>query len=137
MDTPTTMAPAPPVEKIEHEEHDWTINHLTLPRELAFLSVVSSTQLFTQIGLAMSIAPLHIIGKDLGIDDRPGLLSWSPAAYSLTVGTFILIAGRVGDLYGHKKAVLAGWGWYAVFSLIGGESWGSLLSQIEISVPNP
>ena len=69
----------------------------------------------------MSIAPLHVIGRELGIDDEPAYLSWSPAAYSLTVGTFILIAGRMGDLYGHKKMVIVGWVWYGFWSLIGGE----------------
>jgi MFS family permease len=69
----------------------------------------------------MSIAPLHVIGRDMGIDDKPGNLSWSPSAYSLSVGTFILIAGRVGDLYGHKKTVIAGWVWYGFWSLVGGE----------------
>ena len=103
------------------QPHVWISEQLSRPREIAFIAVVSACQLFTQSGLGMSIAPLHVIGRELGIDDEPAYLSWSPAAYSLTVGTFILIAGRMGDLYGHKKMVIVGWVWYGFWSLIGGE----------------
>jgi MFS family permease len=108
--------------KYPEEEEAWTVHSLSLTREIAFVSVVSACQLFTQSGLGMAIAPLHIIGDDMGIGGEPAYLSWSPAAYSLTVGTFILIAGRIGDLYGHKRAVIWGWVWYGFWSLIGGES---------------
>lgn len=65
-------------------------------REILFLAVLCSAQLFTQAGLAMSILPQRIIAKSFGIENDPGTLSWFAAGYSLTVGTFILIAGRLG-----------------------------------------
>jgi MFS family permease len=43
-----------------------------------------------------------------------------PAAYSLTVGTFILIAGRLGDLYGHKRLFIAGYFWFSLWSVLAG-----------------
>lgn len=89
--------------------------------EIAFVTIICSAQLLTQSGLAQSIAPLHIIGKSFGTSD-PAQLSWYPAAYSLTVGTFILPAGRFGDTYGHKKLFVIGWLWYCVFSLLAGFS---------------
>ncbi|KAG4439889.1 Low affinity NH4+ transporter [Cadophora sp. M221] len=91
----------------------------SLPREAAFIATLCTTQLFTQASLAQAIAPLHIIGASFSISS-PGELSWFPAAYSLTVGTFILIAGRLGDLYGHKRFFVAGWIWYGVWSLLAG-----------------
>lgn len=75
----------------------------------------------TQAGLAQVIAPLRLIGASFGTQD-PGQLSWFPAAYALTVGTFILPAGRLGDLYGHKRLVIAGFTWWSLWSLIGGLS---------------
>jgi MFS family permease len=45
-------------------------------------------------------------------------LSWYVAGYSLTVGTFILIAGRLGDMYGHKNIFTGGWLWFALWSLL-------------------
>lgn len=47
---------------------------------------------------------------------------WFAAAYSLTVGTFILIAGRLGDLYGHKILFISGFFWFALWSLLAGFS---------------
>lgn len=90
-------------------------------REIAFVVTVISAQLFTQACLAQSIAPLHVIGASFGTSDS-GQLSWLPAGFSLTVGTFILPAGRWGDLYGHKKLFVAGYIWFALWSLIAGFS---------------
>lgn len=92
-----------------------------LLQEIAFVTTVISAQLLTQACLAISIAPLHVIGDSFGEND-PGTLSWLPAGYSLTVGTFILPAGRWGDLYGHKNLFILGWAWFALWSLIAGFS---------------
>ncbi|KAF2086030.1 YOR378W-like protein [Saccharata proteae CBS 121410] len=92
---------------------------MALPHEIAFVTLVSCAQLFTQAGLAQTMAPLHIMAKDFG-DPSAGQLSWFTAAYSLTVGTFILIAGRLGDMYGHKLMFILGWAWYSLWSLICG-----------------
>ncbi|KAJ5037283.1 uncharacterized protein L3040_007460 [Drepanopeziza brunnea f. sp. 'multigermtubi'] len=92
---------------------------VSLSREIAFVGVLCTAQLFTQASLGQAIAPLHIIGASFG-ETSPGQLSWFPAAYSLTVGTFILIAGRLGDLYGHKRLFTAGFVWYGVWSLLAG-----------------
>lgn len=91
----------------------------TLPREIAFVAVICSAQLFTQAGLGQAVAIIHIIGDSFGTTN-PGQLSWFAAAYSLTVGTFILIAGRLGDLYGHKRFFTAGFVWFGVWSLLAG-----------------
>ncbi|KIX06429.1 uncharacterized protein Z518_04405 [Rhinocladiella mackenziei CBS 650.93] len=87
--------------------------------EILFVAVICSSQLLTQAGLTQSIAPLHIIGRSFHTTN-PGQLSWLPAAYSLTVGTFILPAGRWGDLYGHKKLFVMGYFWFALWSLVAG-----------------
>jgi MFS family permease len=42
------------------------------------------------------------------------------AGYSLTVGTFILFSGRLGDLFGYKLVFLVGMGWFALWSLVCG-----------------
>ncbi|KAH7319184.1 hypothetical protein BKA65DRAFT_437906, partial [Rhexocercosporidium sp. MPI-PUGE-AT-0058] len=96
------------------------IQHPTsLPREAFFIGILCTAQLFTQASLGQAIAPLHIIGTSFSVSS-PGQLSWFPAAYSLTVGTFILIAGRLGDLYGHKRLFVGGWIWYGLWSLLAG-----------------
>lgn len=92
---------------------------MSLPREVVFVSVICLAQFLTQAGLGQAIAPLHIIGSDLRTDE-PGVLSWFAAGYSLTVGTFILVSGRAGDLFGHKLMFFIGFMWFAVWSIICG-----------------
>lgn len=92
-----------------------------LLRETVFVATVISAQLLTQASLAQSVAPAHVIGASFGTSD-PGALSWLAAGYSLTVGTFILPAGRWGDLYGHKKLFIFGYFWFAFWSLVAGFS---------------
>ena len=88
--------------------------------EAVFVAVICSSQLLTQAGLAVSIVPQHIIGRSFGIDDQPGKLSWFSAGYSLTVGTFILIAGRLGDVFGHKPFFVGGYAWFGLWSALAG-----------------
>jgi hypothetical protein len=57
--------------------------HMSLPREIIFLLLITSTQLLTQAALGQNIAPLHVIGASFGVSDA-GQLSWTAAAYSLT-----------------------------------------------------
>jgi MFS family permease len=93
----------------------------TLPSEIFFVFIICMAQFMTQTGLSLSIPTAHIIGKSFNTED-PGQLSWFAAAYSLTVGTFILVAGRLGDLYGHKLMFVIGFCWYGVWSLLAGFS---------------
>jgi MFS family permease len=44
------------------------------------------------------------------------------AGYSLTVGTFILIFGRFGDLFGYKLMMIIGFSWFGLWSVIAGLS---------------
>lgn len=91
------------------------------PREIAFIFTVCLAQMLQLAGLGQSIAPLHIIGDSFGITN-PGQLSWTAAAYSLTVGTFILPAGRLGDIFGHKKMFMVGAAWYGLWNILAGVS---------------
>ncbi|KAH9203710.1 major facilitator superfamily domain-containing protein [Leptodontidium sp. 2 PMI_412] len=99
--------------------HHWHGEPHTLLREIALVGIICIAQIMALAGLGQVIAPLHIIGDSFGTKN-PGQLAWFPAAYSLTVGTFILIAGRLGDMYGHKKLFIAGFLWFGVFSLLAG-----------------
>ena len=92
---------------------------MPLLREVPFVIIICSSNILTQASLGMTIAPLNIIGKSFGMLN-PGQLSWFVAAYSLTVGTFILVAGRLGDMYGHKLMFISGFFFYALWSLIAG-----------------
>jgi MFS family permease len=108
------------VSSVESAEPRGDRPRISLPREIAFVSTVCMAQLMTQAGLGQAVAPLQIIGQSFGVDDDPAQLAWFAAAYSLTVGTFILIAGRLGDIYGHKKLFIAGFLWFSLWSVLAG-----------------
>lgn len=92
---------------------------LPLGHEILFVGTICSAQFMTQAGLGQCLAILHVIGDEYGLTN-PGELSWLIAAYSLTVGTFILLAGRFGDVYGYKKMLIIGFSWFSVWSMIAG-----------------
>jgi len=89
--------------------------------EFLFVGLLCSAQFVTQAGLVNTLNILHIIGSDLGINN-PGILSWLIAGYSLTVGTFILLSGRCGDVFGYKNMVIIGFTWFAIWNVVAGFS---------------
>lgn len=92
---------------------------MSIWQEIIFVAVICSTNIFTQASLGMTIPPINYIGNGLGVKD-PGGQSWFTAAFSLTVGTFILISGRLGDMFGHKLLYVGGFFWFGFWSLIAG-----------------
>src|SRR5207247_7737816 len=63
---------------------------------------------------------LPSIQADLGFDDAS--LAWVVNAYMLTFGGFLLLGGRLGDLYGHRRLFLGGLVVFTVASLLCGLS---------------
>jgi EmrB/QacA subfamily drug resistance transporter len=63
---------------------------------------------------------LPSIREDLGFSQTS--LAWVVNAYLLTFGGFLLLAGRLGDLYGHRKMFLTGIALFTVASLACGLS---------------
>ena len=92
---------------------------LPLGKEILFVGTICCAQFMTQGGLGQCLDILQVIGDDFGLTN-PGELSWLIAAYSLTVGTFILLAGRFGDVYGYKKMFIIGFSWFSLWSMIAG-----------------
>lgn len=92
---------------------------LPLAHEILFVAVVVLAQLTTQVGLGQTLSILHVIGDDFGIT-HPAELAWLIAGYSLTVGSFILISGRFGDLFGWKRMFIIGFAWFSLWSMVAG-----------------
>lgn len=114
-------AKLPLAESLPSEESDFIIRPMPLLHEILFLMTVVSVQILAQAGLAQGI----VLGNQIGIsfhDKSIASIKWYPAAYSLTAGTFILIAGRLGDVYGHKTLLIIGFIWYSIFSIVAGIS---------------
>ena len=58
---------------------------------------------------------LPSIQEDLGFSETS--LAWVVNAYLLTFGGFLLLGGRLGDLFGHRRLFLAGIGLFTAASL--------------------
>ncbi|KAL3446521.1 hypothetical protein BJX65DRAFT_308947 [Aspergillus insuetus] len=93
-----------PIEQLEQQTSDV---YPALPRGIKkwlFLLVVCSTQLFVQGAFSYILIPLHLVGDTFGQSSNEATrMTWHVGGYSLIVGTFILVAGKLGDLYGSKR----------------------------------
>lgn len=93
-------------------------------QELAMQATVCLAQFLSQASIAMSLSTMNIIlssfsaleGKTIP-DSRK---IWFMGSYALTLGTFILVSGRLGDLFGLRKMFVFGWFWAAFWALVSG-----------------
>jgi hypothetical protein len=89
---------------------------LSLAHEIAFVVVIASAQMLMLSGVSMTLIPATVIGESFQLRSA-SQLSWFSAAYALTSDTFVLPAGRLGDLFGHKRVFVLGFFWVALASL--------------------
>ncbi|KAI0408591.1 major facilitator superfamily transporter [Xylaria palmicola] len=92
---------------------------MSILHELVFFAVVSTANFTPHSGFHQTLCILQLIAADLGVT-QPAQLVWLMAGYGLTVGTFILLAGRLGDIYGYKRLFIIGNVWFALSSLLAG-----------------
>ncbi|KAF9432474.1 hypothetical protein BGZ76_010770 [Entomortierella beljakovae] len=84
--------------------------------EPLMLYVVSMAQFIDIMnGSAMTVAIVDI-SKNLNFDSYS--TQWIVSSYIVTFGGFLLLSGRIGDMYGHRNVFLAGQIWFGVWSLI-------------------
>src|SRR3954470_20263305 len=70
------------------------------------LVVVCLAQLMIVLDTTIVNVALPSIQADLGFSQ--GNLTWVINAFLVTFGSFLLLAGRLGDLFGRKRVFLAG-----------------------------
>jgi EmrB/QacA subfamily drug resistance transporter len=80
-------------------------------RWLALIVLCLGTLMIVLDSTIVNVA-LPSIRKDLGFSDST--LAWVVNAYLLTFGGFLLLGGRLGDLFGHRRLFLIG---IAIFTL--------------------
>ncbi|KAH6699982.1 major facilitator superfamily domain-containing protein [Leptodontidium sp. MPI-SDFR-AT-0119] len=85
-------------------------------QQLAILVSLILSQAVQIIPFGVGIAGGLSIAKSLGSD--AGGAAWIVASYSMTQGTFVLIGGRLGDVYGHRLVYLAGSVWWTLWMLV-------------------
>ncbi|KAF9168290.1 hypothetical protein BGX21_001896 [Mortierella sp. AD011] len=80
------------------------------------LYVVSMAQFIDIMnGSSMTVA-LVDVSNSLGFDSFS--TQWIMSSYIVTFGGFLLLAGRVGDMYGHRNVFLVGQIWFGIWSLV-------------------
>ncbi|KAJ7769064.1 MFS general substrate transporter [Mycena maculata] len=86
-------------------------NRGAAPKRPAWKSVllvlICTLAMITNIASSTSVSVfLPVVGDDLGIPEDQ--LQWLVSAFSLSSGCFLLLFGRLADLYGRKKMYVAG-----------------------------
>ncbi|KAK5086931.1 multidrug-resistance type transporter aminotriazole resistance [Lithohypha guttulata] len=99
----------------------WLAQHMSRNQEIAFNITICLVQLLPQACLTTCFPIIKTLVEDFGISD-PAVLPWVVAAYALSFGTTILLAGRLGDIFGHKNVVMLGFIWLSLFSVVAGLS---------------
>ncbi|CAK9787423.1 uncharacterized protein COLE_04489 [Cutaneotrichosporon oleaginosum] len=91
---------------------------LSLARTIGIVTVATAAMSLSGAGtMSLSIA-LPAIMADLNVPEAQ--LQWISSAFALTNGCFLLLAGRLADVYGRKMVFVVGISWNALWNLVGG-----------------
>ncbi|GJJ72820.1 hypothetical protein EMPS_05178 [Entomortierella parvispora] len=82
------------------------------------LALVSMAQTLDIINMASVTIVLPDIMEDVGY--KLDQLQWVMSAYALAYGAFLLVGGRFGDLFGHRRIFMMGVFWFSIWALVNG-----------------
>ena len=99
----------------------WLITKMSKQQEILFNIMVAFLQLIPQSTLTTVFPVSRDTAKSFSISNL-STLPWLVAAYALSFGTFILIGGRLGDIFGHKTMVVIGYSFLSFWSVVAGLS---------------
>ena len=95
----------------------------TVPRHAgAILATVCLCQVM--VVLDASVVNIALPSIDAALGFTPSALPWVVNAYTLVFGGLLLLGGRIADLIGHRRAMLAGLVLFGVASVLGGLAQG-------------
>ncbi|DAA78966.1 TPA_exp: Uncharacterized protein A8136_2751 [Trichophyton benhamiae CBS 112371] len=80
------------------------------------LLVVCSAMFLDLSNLSAVTIALPTIGEQLHTDQAK--LQWVISAYALTFGSFLILGGRGGDIFGHRRVLLFGSYVFSLFTLV-------------------
>ncbi|MHB9753869.1 MFS transporter [Streptomyces sp. BYX5S] len=90
-------------------------------RDKLVLFVLCAAQFMVALDFSVLNVALPVLGPDLGM--TPSALQWAVTAFALPSGGFLLLFGRVGDLFGRRRMFLGGLTLFAAASLLATFAW--------------
>ncbi|MEV8445763.1 MFS transporter [Streptomyces parvus] len=85
------------------------------------LFVLCAAQFMVALDFSVLNVALPVLGKDLGLSTTG--LQWAVTAFALPSGGFLLLFGRIADLYGRRRLFLAGLTLFGAASLLATLAW--------------
>ncbi|MFD6279706.1 MFS transporter [Streptomyces sp. NPDC060209] len=85
------------------------------------LFVLCAAQFMVALDFSVLNVALPVLGEDLGLS-RSGL-QWAVTAFALPSGGFLLLFGRIADLYGRRRLFLTGLAVFGASSLLATLAW--------------
>jgi MFS family permease len=85
------------------------------------LFVLCAAQFMVALDFSVLNVALPVLGADLGLSRSA--LQWAVTAFALPSGGFLLLFGRIADLYGRKRLFLAGLSLFGAASLLATFAW--------------
>ncbi|WP_406329842.1 MFS transporter [Streptomyces sp. NBC_00203] len=117
--TTTASAHTPPVQNSPNPQPP--LGTRLSNRDKLVLFVLCAAQFMVALDFSVLNVALPVLGKDLGMS--PSALQWAVTAFALPSGGFLLLFGRIGDLYGRRKLFLAGLALFGTASLLATFAW--------------
>jgi MFS family permease len=85
-------------------------------RTIALVITLTGAAFLNTLSVQAAVIVLPTIGKDLNIPDARQ--QWIVSAYSLAFGCFLLLWGRLADVYGKRPIFIFGSAWVCVVTLV-------------------
>ncbi|MEU4352281.1 MFS transporter [Streptomyces sp. NPDC023838] len=85
------------------------------------LFVLCAAQFMVALDFSVLNVALPVLGDDLGLSRSA--LQWAVTAFALPSGGFLLLFGRIADLYGRRKLFLTGLALFGAASLLATLAW--------------
>ncbi|WP_078973221.1 MFS transporter [Streptomyces sp. MMG1533] len=90
-------------------------------RDRLVLFVLCAAQFMVALDFSVLNVALPVLGADLGMSQSA--LQWAVTAFALPSGGFLLLFGRMGDLYGRRRLFLTGLALFGAASLLATFAW--------------
>ncbi|MER5730596.1 MFS transporter [Streptomyces sp. NPDC002138] len=90
-------------------------------RAKLILFVLCAAQFMVALDFSVLNVALPVLGKDLGLGQSA--LQWAVTAFALPSGGFLLLFGRIADLYGRKRMFLGGLVLFGAASMLATLAW--------------